>query len=230
MPERPDLRQISGSIRESLVSYEKEQLVEILTYVFKEYVVEGPPPLHVNQAERLEDLEDLSFAELIRGLQTRLDIPELALFHIDGDQVSVRLDGVKTPLRLEPTGRRAPTTEPEPDPTASRARPSGAGVQVVETSAPRQAPAPQPTRASADEAIARGRGDLAGMSRGAATPPAPRGGVSIASRPSTSSQTVAPSTATAADTPPSHPPEPDRSAAEGDGDDASIRFSLLEFD
>ena len=65
MPERPDLRLISGSIREALADYDRDALVDILTYVFKEYVVEGPPPLLVNQAERFTELEGLSFPELM---------------------------------------------------------------------------------------------------------------------------------------------------------------------
>ena len=51
MPDRPDLRQISSNIREALADYNRDQLVDVLTYVFKEYVVEGPPPLLVRPNE-----------------------------------------------------------------------------------------------------------------------------------------------------------------------------------
>ena len=78
MPERPDLRQIAGNIREALADYDRDALAEILAYVFKEYVVQTPPPLLLNQTERIEDLEGLSFAELITTLQTRLDLPQVS--------------------------------------------------------------------------------------------------------------------------------------------------------
>src|SRR3990170_783247 len=98
MPDRPDLRLIAGNIREALAGFDRDQLLDILTYVFKEYVVEGPPPLLVQQAERVADLEGLSFAQLLAALQTRLDLVELSLFQVDGEQVFVRLGGVKTAL------------------------------------------------------------------------------------------------------------------------------------
>ena len=43
MPERPDLRKIAADIKDALASYPREALVDILTYVFQAYVVEGAP-------------------------------------------------------------------------------------------------------------------------------------------------------------------------------------------
>ena len=53
---------------------------EVLTFVLKEYVVEGPPPMLVHQAETLSDLKGASFATLISALQIRFEHPELAMF------------------------------------------------------------------------------------------------------------------------------------------------------
>jgi hypothetical protein len=244
MPQRPDLRQIAGDIRTALDGYDRDALAEILTYVFKEYVVESPPPLLVHQTERMEDLRALSFPELITALQTRLDLPELALFQVQGDQVMVRVGGALTPLSArEVRGAAAPAEVPPPGaptPTPSRA--------------------PAPSRQSVDEATSRGRGDLVGAGRGVVEAPPPRpGGLRVSGRPAPTpgggapagprrdapvapDEVVspapgarselaepAPANPAAAPVPPARgetPAKPEPS----DDDDASIRFSLLELD
>src|SRR6185436_6178508 len=96
-----------------------ETLLEILTFVVKEYVVEGPPPMLVHQAETVADLQGLTFAQLVQALQTRFEHPELSMFSVDGEQVSVRVGGVMQPL----VAARQPLVEP----------PGGAGIRFVET-------------------------------------------------------------------------------------------------
>lgn len=212
MPSRPDLRELAANVKEAFAEMDRETLLDILTFVVKEYVVEGPPPMLVHQAETLADLQGLSFAQLIQALQTRLEHPELAMFAVDGEQVSVRVGGVMQPLSATRQPLSAPATE--------QTRPA-AGVRVVETtlqqrppqpaSAPQPAPAPQP---------------------GAASPPAR--GVSVRGRP----QGEAAGEAPAATPPQAAPPVPagqaqgqgDKDKPEGSGDDASERFSLLELD
>src|SRR5678815_5221934 len=122
MPTRPDLRDIAHNVRDALGDCDREQLIDVLTFVLKEYVVEGPPPMLIHQAETLSDLQGTSFAQLITALQTRLDHPELAMFVVDGEQVGVRIGGVVQPL----LGGRQPMA-----PAAELPRPS-AGVRVVE--------------------------------------------------------------------------------------------------
>jgi hypothetical protein len=241
MAERPDLRQIAASLRESLAGLDRDALVDILTYVLNEYVVEGPPPLAASQVERLEDLAGLGLAGLVAALQVRLDVPGLELFRVEGDEVRVQ-----TPagwVALQP-GRPAA-------PPADAARPDGrAGVRMVEQPMPRPAtmpglgPSPGPTgpaagpapapgpvaptgRASADEALARGRGDLIGGERGVITPPAPRPrGLSVSGRPSA----APPAPAEPAPASPPAQAQPPAAQPERKEDDASIRFSLLELD
>jgi len=221
MPERPDLRQIAGNIREALADYDRDALLEILTYVFKEYVVEGPPPLLVNQSERLEDLAGLSFGQLVAALQTRLDYPELSLFAVDGEQVSVRVGGVMTPLAGgAQAAAAAAVPEPEPAPAPAPAAHPQPGVQVVETGLVRR---PHPTPAAAP-----------------AAPEARRpSGLSVRGRPSAgagSTPTRAAQPAAPAQPGPAEPPAEAPAATEPpakdppDGDDASVRFSLLELD
>jgi hypothetical protein len=178
--QRPDLRQIAGNIREALADCDRDTLLDMLTFVFKEYVVEGPPPLLINQAERVPDLEGLSFAELIRTLQTRLELPELNLFQVDGAQVLVRANGVLTPLdagaaRAQAMVQAAAPTPASPAPPPQQQQPPPrpvAGVQVVETTFTRV-----PARVSAPEPGATGAPPAAGQS------PPPRRGLSVRGQP-----------------------------------------------
>jgi hypothetical protein len=211
MPERFDLRQIAENIQEALAGYDRDALLEMLTYVFKEYVIEGAPPVLVSQVDGIDGLEGLPFARLIETLQSRLDVPELGQFQVSGDQVLVRVGGVLTPIDDGDPGAAAP---PRPAPSA----------------APRQAPAAD-SRATAAEAERRGRGDLAGGQRGVVQAPPPRG-VSVSSRPAVGAGGGRVPDAPAPSPPaPAAEPETPEGAREGAGDDdASVRFSLLELD
>jgi hypothetical protein len=243
MPERPDLRQIAASLRESLDGLEREALVDILTYVLNEYVVEGPAPLGAAQVEKLEDLAGLSLAGLISALQTRLDVPGLEMFRVEGEEV--RVQTASGLVSIQP-GRPASATMPMPmAPTPAVATPpqqqpridGRPGAQFDERPMQR----PQSTgRATADEAVSRGRGDLAGGERGVvqAPPPRPRG-LSVTGRatsganPSQRPADAAPPTPPPAGNqqpPASQPPQQGPSSSDRKEDDASIRFSLLELD
>ena len=126
MPVRPDLREIASNVRDAFADLDKDALLDVLTFVVKEYVVEGPPPMLVHQAETLADLRSASFAQLISAMQTRFDFPELAMFVVDGEQVSVRINGVVQPL----IGQRQPLAAPTVQMVDTRPQP---GVRVVET-------------------------------------------------------------------------------------------------
>ena len=91
MPSRPDLRELASNVKEAFADADRDTLLDILTFVIKEYVVEGPPPMLIHQAETLSDLRAPTFAQLITALQTRFDHPELAMFAVDGEQVIVRI-------------------------------------------------------------------------------------------------------------------------------------------
>jgi hypothetical protein len=216
MPTRPDLRDISANVKEAFADADRDTLLEVLTFVIKEYVVEGPPPMLVHQVENLADLANLSFAQLVTALQTRLDHAELGLFAIDGEQVSVRIGGVMHPLM--PSRGTAPAAElPRP----------AAGVRVVETNVTRPAPA---AAAPAAQTARHSAPPPAAASGGA---PPPSRGLSMRGRPT--GEGAAPEGEAGAPPPaaPAAAPAAAPSAApekkEG-GDDASARFSLLELD
>jgi hypothetical protein len=248
--QRPDLRQIAGNIREALADSDRDTLLDMLTFVFKEYVVEGPPPLLISQAERVPDLEGLSFAELIRTLQTRLELPELNLFQVDGAQVMVRVNGVLTPLDASAARAQAMVQAAAPAPAPAQPAqqqppPPRAGVQVVETTftrVPARVSAPEPGAPAATGALA------------ATGAPPPRRGVSVRGQPggedapARSSAPVAPAARDAqpgsAQPQQQQPPQPSQASGQqqpsgeaprdagprGERDSAAERFSLLELD
>jgi hypothetical protein len=217
MPSRPDLRELASNVKDAFADADRETLLDVLTFVIKEYVVEGPPPMLIHQAETLSDLRAPTFAQLIAALQTRFDHPELSMFVVDGEQVSVRIGNAVHPL--------LPARQPIGGTAAELPRPQ-VGVHVVETTlSPRPAPAP-----------------AAPPAQGAAPPP--RAGISLRSQPASSGgvgggapaerpPAAAPPAPAA---PPPAAPAPAAPAAGGDkvepagGDDASARFSLLELD
>ena len=224
MPSRPDLRDVATNVRDAFSDADRETLLDILTFVIKEYVVEGPPPMLIHQAETLADLRGASFAQLITAMQSRFDHPELAMFVVDGEQVGVRIGGVVQPLLAsrQPMGGAAELPRPS------------AGVRVVETTLtqrPQPAQQAQPQPAPAQPAAA----------------PPPARGLSIRGRPSGGEAPApaaqpAPAPAAAAAQPGGAPaPAPSGAAPaassgaptdkpESSGDDASARFSLLELD
>jgi hypothetical protein len=224
MPSRPDLRELAAHVKDAFGEMDRETLLDILTFVVKEYVVEGPPPMLVHQTETLADLQGLTFAQLIAALQTRLEHPELSMFAVDGDQVSVRVGGVMQPLVA---ARQPLTAGAGAAPSAAELPRPHAGVRVVETST-QQRPAPpaaqQPQQGAPPPA--RGlsvRGRPAGEAAGQAPPPQPQ-----ATQPPGNPSQPAPPQAGQAPAPGQAVPEKDK--PEGSGDDASARFSLLELD
>ncbi len=253
MPKRPDLRDIATHIGSALEDMDADTLRSILTYVFKEYVVEGPPPILLHQVETLADLEGHSFAELVTALQTRLDHPELALFQVEGDSVSVRAGGVKTSLVVSKASagnetvvqKTVETNTPAAESAAPKAvaakapaapAPRTPGVSVVETTFTRPTPGPS-ERSSVNEALNRGRGELAGVGPGdlAGAPARRPTGISLRGRPQSASSapqsrtTPAPATSRSS-SPEKKEEEPKPPKRQPDEDAASVRFSLLELD
>ena len=220
MPSRPDLRELASNVKEAFGDLDRETLVDILTFVVKEYVVEGPPPMLVHQAETLADLQGLTFAQLIQALQTRFDHPELSMFAVDGDQVSVRVGGVMQPLLAarQPAGAAPAAELPRPQ----------AGVRVVETTLQQRPAAPVPAQPGSAPPPARGvslrgrpQGEAAGQAPAQPAAPAAPQGQQPPAQPAAQGQPAQGQP---------QPSAPEEKKPEGSGDDASARFSLLELD
>lgn len=136
MSDRHDLRRQTREIREALSRFEPEQLVDILTHIFRQYVMDGAaaPASSVTLAD---ELQGLSFAQLIERLQLRLDLPELRLLEVSGSRVMCRVEGRLVPLEV-PDSRA-----PEPLPAMR----GGAGIQQIQLTVqqtPAAPPAPAP--------------------------------------------------------------------------------------
>ena len=144
-----DVKKMVGEIRGALDGYPREQLQEILTYVFKEYVVEGSTPLASGAGAILDarsELDGMSFAQVVTWLQAHLDHPELRLLEVAGERVSVRVGGRPVALEVQaqpdplppPRASVAPPSESAPAPTVN-ARP----MPVTQTPPVATAPRPQ---------------------------------------------------------------------------------------
>jgi hypothetical protein len=128
MSDPRDIRRLVGEIRGALETHPREALVEILTYVFKEYVVEGATPLASGAGAILDartELDGMSFAQVVTWLQAHLDHPELRLLEVSGERVSVRVGG--RPVALEVQAQ----PDPLPPPRASVAAPAEAAARAV---------------------------------------------------------------------------------------------------
>ncbi len=204
-----DVKKMVGEIRGALDKYPREQLQEILAYVFKEYVVEGSPASATGALAMLDartELEGLSFAELMTWLQLHVDLPELALFEVAGGRVHVRAGGRSIPIEAAraPEPQAMPVTPTPPVVTTAPALPTTAAPQAATT------PAPRPM------------------------PPEPRSSPTPASSPQPMPPPVAPSPSHQAPpaTPPNQAPAPPTTSSDKKDEAASPanRFSWLEVD
>src|SRR5436305_10759259 len=106
-----------AEIRGALDQYPREQLQEILAWVFKEYVVEGgaaPAQSALAMLDARSELEGLSFAELVTWLQLHLDVPELAALEVQGQKVHVRHGGRTVPIEVAAPPPVAPPVAAQP--------------------------------------------------------------------------------------------------------------------
>jgi hypothetical protein len=205
----PNIRDLVGDIRESLDRFPREALVEILTYVFKEYVVEGPAPLQSAPPTLRDDLEGMSFAEVIRSLQLRLDLPELGLFEVQGDRVTIKIGG--RPVPVEAQASRPDPLPAAPPPMAAPAPPPPSGLTSMSVSVPAAGP---PRVAPSSPGTA--REELPLVAAPAARPVAPSAQPGAAPAPAAK--------------PAAQPAQPAQPAAAVEETDKSGRFGLLEID
>jgi hypothetical protein len=156
-----NLRLLVGEIRSALDGWRREDLAEVLGYVFKEYVVEAGHAVNPGALATLDaksELDGLSFAQVVTWLQRHLDLPELQQFEVQGERVSVRAGGRVVPIET-PRAESATATLPPPATTAppvavgAPAPPPPAAAQPSPPSQPSPAivmtpsgpvPAPQP--------------------------------------------------------------------------------------
>ena len=228
MSDRIDPRRQTREIREALGRFEPEQLLDILTHVFRQYVIDGGAP----PAMQLQDeLSGLGFAQVIERLQLRLDLPELRLFEVQGGRVMVRVDG-----RLHPLETADSRPEPLPVQRVVSVQPMPAPAPAPAPAAPVAAPAPVAAQDSRDSAAP---GAYAvGHATGTRTPAAPTRPAAPAA-PATTAQASAPASARPAAPRPTAAPAAAPAAAAAPApakaqvekpDSPGGRFGLLEID
>jgi hypothetical protein len=131
--ERQDLdpaAQVAAELRARLRSMASDELIELCAQLLTTYVVEGVLPL--SRAAESTDLAadaagEESFAQLLKRLKAAKKDPVLERFIIDGENISVRIDGQGV---LPVTEYRRPLGPP----------PSGPGVSVQVVSRRESAP------------------------------------------------------------------------------------------
>lgn len=141
-----DLRKMLTEIRGALDGYPREQLQEILAWVFKEYVVEGgaaPAQGALAMLDAKSELEGLSFAELVTWLQLHLDVPELAALEVQGARVNVRAGGRAIPIEVAAPPPLAPVQAAQPSPPPPQPIPSPP-LSSTPAASPQPMPPPNP--------------------------------------------------------------------------------------
>ena len=141
MSDPRNIRLTLEEIERALEAYTREELQRMLGLLFKEYVVAGSAPAATGAGPLLEtrtDLDGRSFAQVITWLQQHLDHPELALFEVEGERVSVRAQGRS--LVLEAPRAERPEATPPP-PVAAPAAPLVAGTITMAARPASPAPA-----------------------------------------------------------------------------------------
>src|SRR5580658_314147 len=143
-----DPRRQSREIREALERHDREQLIDILTHVFRHYVMQGDPPV-VHRAAPAEDFTGLSFAQIIEHLQLHSGASEFQLFEVQGGLVSLRVGGRLVPIEAQPVAQAPLPAVPPPvaaPPPPAPASPAAAPAQV-------SAPAPAPRQPAQVRAV-----------------------------------------------------------------------------
>jgi hypothetical protein len=141
--------QVAQELRARLRTLAPEQLVEMCAQLLNTYVVEGVLPL-----SRAGDSTDLaadsageeSFAQMLKRLKASRKDPVLERFLVDGENISVRIDGYGV---LPITEYRRPTAPPGAPVQPRRESVPGAAGSIYNRALyqPEQAPTrgPQPT-------------------------------------------------------------------------------------
>jgi hypothetical protein len=217
-----DVKKMVAEIRGALDGYPREQLQEMLAYVFKEYVVESGAPATgaLSMLDARTELEGLSFAELMTWLQLHLDVPELALFEVANGRVSLRSGGRAIAIEAARAGEPAPLPMPAPQPSSPLApvRIQSSASPPGTTAAPAPPPQTQPPPTPQSNVPA------------SSPQPMPPPLASPAGGPTTMPASNPPPTSQPKTQQPATPASTDEKKDESAGGDANSRFSWLEVD
>jgi len=145
-----DWEALHGALGQATGDWSREELIVLLRDLIREYVIERGLPTGTPAQAAAPDLSRLDFPGLITWLKNTLNVPELALFQVDGRRVLVDADGTRE-IALS---RAVETPLPAPTPRERAARPAadrGAARQPSSATAPAR-PAAAPASTEGDEA------------------------------------------------------------------------------
>ncbi|HUJ26634.1 MAG TPA: hypothetical protein VLW85_11490 [Myxococcales bacterium] len=123
--------QVSNDLRARLRGMAGDELIELCAQLLTTYVIEGVVPLaRASESTDVaaDNVGDETFAQMLKRLKASKKDPILERFIIDGENISVRIDGQGV---LPLTEYRRPTAPPR-----------GPGVSVVEAPPPRRESVP----------------------------------------------------------------------------------------
>ncbi len=153
MTDSRDFGRMALDLREALDTYSREELADLLTHIVRVYVIEGNSSVSMDgQASAgMQDMQNLSFAQVILRLQMSLPHEELRRLQVSGSRVWVESQGREIALTDD-----GPNEMP-PDPEVIEAPPAPAPERSYEpdpwetggrTAAPTPAPVAQNSESS----------------------------------------------------------------------------------
>jgi hypothetical protein len=132
MPRHENSRTTVDDIARSYERFDKAELINILSYLTKQYVVDGTMPFNLpgERAGKLGDVagaeEDFTFAKLVDQLKRRLPkLKELGYFQVDDGRVTLRVENQKITFGDRVTSEFVAATAPA-KPAAPAPKPVGA--------------------------------------------------------------------------------------------------------
>ncbi|RME72723.1 MAG: hypothetical protein D6776_08255 [Planctomycetota bacterium] len=131
MPRHENSRTTIEDIARSYERFDKAELIDMLSYLTKQYVLDGTMPFNLpgERDGKLGDVggqqEELTFSKLIDQLKRRLpNLKELGYFHVDNDRVVLRVDNQKITFGERVTSEFVAATAPVKPPPGPK--PAGA--------------------------------------------------------------------------------------------------------
>ncbi len=130
-------RAVADEIAKSYEKFDRQELIQILSYLTKVYVVDGTMPFNLvpgaaggkgGEIAAVEGAEkDFDFPKLIDQLKKRLpDLAELKYFQIEDGKVTLRVANQKVTFGERVTTEFVPTSQQMAPPAPSAAPPRGA--------------------------------------------------------------------------------------------------------
>ena len=126
------------TIVDSFESYERQELADMLAHVIKTYVIDGTAPNRpeLGIIDFPKHLRELTFPALVGHLKMHLDLPELNLFTVTGNEVLVQLAGRDYSLTNPMRGPTPQPAAPAQEETAGSRAPAAKGAAQKEEQEP----------------------------------------------------------------------------------------------